>query len=138
MGDRVLALLPVPGNTHQAPNSLKRKNNLNYVTATPDRSKTKQLCHVNMLKPYNERKEVISDKYQQCTKWSKRVGDPKDEEWKASHHCKINHEGSANSMETVATRGLKYKHMLGDGDSSTYNAIVKSKPYGDECIPKKA
>ncbi|CAB4016723.1 Hypothetical predicted protein [Paramuricea clavata] len=27
--------------------------------------------------------------------------------------------------------------MLGDGDSSTYNKIVQSKPYGDECIPNK-
>ena len=27
--------------------------------------------------------------------------------------------------------------MLGDGDSSTYNSIVSSKPYGEECVPKK-
>jgi hypothetical protein len=27
--------------------------------------------------------------------------------------------------------------MIGDGDSSTYNKIVESKPYGDECIPNK-
>ena len=27
--------------------------------------------------------------------------------------------------------------MLGDGDSSTYNAIVESKPYGDNCTPNK-
>lgn len=61
--------------------------------------------------------------------------------------CKINHAGSAGSMETTGalrifersftTRGLKYKDMLGDGDSSTYNAIVQSKPYGDDCIPNK-
>lgn len=86
--------------------------------------------------------EVISDKWQ---KWQKKENDPRYEEWKANHNCKINHTGSANSMETVGairmfersyvTQGLKYKDMLGDGDSSTYNTVVASKPYGDECIP---
>ena len=75
------------------------------------------------------------------------TSDPKYNEWKAGHQCKINHEGSANSMETsgavrifersFVTRGLKYKDMLGDGDSSTYNAIVGRKPYRVECIPNK-
>ena len=27
--------------------------------------------------------------------------------------------------------------MLGDGDPSTYNCIVESKPYGDDHIPSK-
>ena len=27
--------------------------------------------------------------------------------------------------------------MRGDGDSSTYNAIVERKPYGEECIPNR-
>ncbi len=91
--------------------------------------------------------EVISDKCQQCQKWQKRENEPGYEEWKANHQCKINHTGSANSMETVGavrilersyiTRGLKYKDMLGDGDSSTYNSIVSSRPYGEECVPKK-
>lgn len=36
---------------------------------------------------------------------------------------------------SYVTQGLKYKDMLGDGDSSTYNTVVASKPYGDECIP---
>lgn len=38
---------------------------------------------------------------------------------------------------SLTTRGLKYKDMLGDGDSSTYNSIVEGTPYGDVCIPKK-
>ena len=33
--------------------------------------------------------------------------------------------------------GLKYKNVLGDSDSSTYNNIVESKPYDEECIPNK-
>ena len=77
----------------------------------------------------------------------KRVNDVKYPEWKTSHQCKINHTGSANSMEaagalrmferSLVSRGLKYKNMLGDGDSSTYNNIVESKPNGEERISSK-
>jgi hypothetical protein len=91
--------------------------------------------------------EVMSDKCKGCQNWRKKVNHPKYEEWKANHKCKINHTGSAGSMETAGAvrifqrsfvqRGLKYKNMLGDGDSSTYNAIVENKPYGDDCIPNK-
>ena len=91
--------------------------------------------------------EILSDKCQQCQKWQAKTNDPKYHEWKASHNCKVNHTGSANSMETVgalrifersvATRGLIYKDMLGDGDSATYNTIVENKPYGEDCIPNK-
>ena len=91
--------------------------------------------------------EILSDKCQACQKWQNRKGDPKYEEWNANHRCKINHTGSANSMEMVGakrifersyvTRGLRYTKMLGDGDSSTYNSIVESKPYGDDHIPNK-
>jgi hypothetical protein len=38
---------------------------------------------------------------------------------------------------SCATKGLKYKDMLGDGDSSTYSAILERKPYGEDCIPIK-
>ena len=38
---------------------------------------------------------------------------------------------------SVSTRGLKYRDVLGDGDSSTYNNIVARQPYGEECIPNK-
>ena len=61
---------------------------------------------------------------------------PKYHECKATHQCKINHIGSSGSMETagalgifeisVVTRELKYKDMLGDGDSSSYSAVVAS------------
>ena len=91
--------------------------------------------------------EILCDKSQQCQKWQAKTNDPKHHEWKASHNCKVNHTGSANSMETVgalriferplATKGLKYKDMLGDGDSAIYNTIVENKPYGEDCIPNK-
>jgi hypothetical protein len=58
-------------------------------------------------------------------KWQNKLDDPNYKEWKASHKCKINRKGSANSMETagafirifersLATKGLKYKDMLGE------------------------
>ena len=60
-GDKVLALLPVPGRPLQAryfgPYIVDKKmSDLNYVLQTPDRRKQKQLCHINMLKPYYTRK----------------------------------------------------------------------------------
>ena len=63
-GDKVLALVPVTGNTLQAryfgPYLIEKKeNDLNYVIITPDRRKSKQLFLVNMLKPYLERKSGV-------------------------------------------------------------------------------
>ena len=54
-GDRVLALLPIPGKPLQAryygPYTVdKQISDVNYIVNTPGRRKQKQLCHVNMLK----------------------------------------------------------------------------------------
>ena len=59
-GQKVLALLPVPGNPLNSrffgPSVIQKKLiDLNYVVVTPERRKQTQLCHVNMLKPYVER-----------------------------------------------------------------------------------
>jgi hypothetical protein len=59
-GDQVLALLPIPGRPLQAryfgPYTVDKKiSGVNYVINTPDRRKSQQLCHVNMLKQYFER-----------------------------------------------------------------------------------
>ena len=53
-------VLPVQGNSLQARyhglyKVLYRVGDLNYVIETPDRRKSTQLCHVNMVKPYFER-----------------------------------------------------------------------------------
>ena len=45
--------------------------------------------------------EILSDKCKACQKWNKKTNDPKYEEWKANHQCKINHVGSANGMEAA-------------------------------------
>ena len=59
-GDKVLALLPIPGNPLQAryfgPYVVEKKlSDLNYIIQTPGRRKRTQLCHVNMLKLYIDR-----------------------------------------------------------------------------------
>ncbi|KAG1664755.1 hypothetical protein GQR58_019691 [Nymphon striatum] len=60
VGDKVLSLLPIPGSSLQAkyhgPYTIdKRLSELNYIINTPDRRKSEQLCHINMLKPYIDR-----------------------------------------------------------------------------------
>uniref|UniRef100_A0A674PAM1 Gypsy retrotransposon integrase-like protein 1 n=1 Tax=Takifugu rubripes TaxID=31033 RepID=A0A674PAM1_TAKRU len=59
-GDRVLALLPIPGSPFEArfsgPYTIKRKtSDTDYLLATPDCRRSTQLCHVNLLKPYYDR-----------------------------------------------------------------------------------
>jgi hypothetical protein len=63
-------------------------------------------------------------------------------EWYTQHEpdCTLNHEGSPQSMESkgavilfnrsVNTHGLRYKYFIGDGDSKSYNSVVKAAPYG--------
>ncbi len=64
-GDKVLALFPVLGNPLQAkysgPYEIETKlGDLNYVIKTPGRRKSRQLCHVNMLKEYKERNDTAN------------------------------------------------------------------------------
>ena len=64
-GDKVLALLPIPGRPLQAryfgPYTINKKtSDLNYIINTPGRRKNKQMCHVNMLKQYFDRDSSIS------------------------------------------------------------------------------
>ena len=65
-GDKVLALLPIPGHPLQAryfgPYTVDKKlSDINYIVNTPGRRKQKELCHINMLKKYIDRdSNVIS------------------------------------------------------------------------------
>ena len=64
-GDKVLALLPIPGRPLQTryfgPYTIDKKtSDLNYIINTPGRRKNKQMCHVNMLKQYFDRDSSIS------------------------------------------------------------------------------
>ncbi|ELU11566.1 hypothetical protein CAPTEDRAFT_193814 [Capitella teleta] len=68
--------------------------------------------------------------------------DPKYLKWKENHHCEMNHDGSANSME-VASAGvlcqwsiekyrLRYKTILCDGDAKTLATLNKKQVYGPD------
>ena len=59
-GDKVLALLPIPGRPLQARyfglyTVENKASDLNYIITTSDRRKQNQLCHINMLKEYVDR-----------------------------------------------------------------------------------
>ena len=59
-GQSVLVLLPVPGKPLRARYFSqylidKKLSDLNYIIITPDRRKQKQLCHINIPKPYLDR-----------------------------------------------------------------------------------
>ena len=63
-GDKVLALLPIPGRPLQAryygPYTVDKKLcDVNYIVNTPGRRKRKQLCHINMLKKYIDRDSSV-------------------------------------------------------------------------------
>ena len=62
-GENVLVLLPSHGNPLSASYFglyiiLRKIYDLNYIVKTPDGRKPKQMCHVNMLKPYYSRDQL--------------------------------------------------------------------------------
>ena len=64
-GNKVLILMPMPGNALQAkymgPYLVeKRMSELVYAVITPDRRKSKQICHINMLKPFYDREQIVA------------------------------------------------------------------------------
>ena len=61
-GDKVLVLFPIPGHPLQAryhgPCEVESKvGEVDYIIKTPGRRKSRQLCHINMLKEYVERSD---------------------------------------------------------------------------------
>ena len=67
VGEKVLALLPIPKSPLQArfcrPYLITRKaSDVNYIIHTPDRRKSQRFCHVNMLKKYHEREKNVNIK----------------------------------------------------------------------------
>ncbi|XP_068213400.1 uncharacterized protein [Palaemon carinicauda] len=63
-GDRVLVLLPMPGNPLKARFSgpwkvLKKLNDVNYLIETPERRRKTQIFHITMLKPFVSREVEV-------------------------------------------------------------------------------
>ncbi|KAK4290786.1 hypothetical protein Pmani_036345 [Petrolisthes manimaculis] len=94
-------------------------------------------------------REVISNFCQVCSSREKRQL-PATPEWMARHasSCNRNYTGTSASMGTEAARrlwsrstqlGLRYTTYVGDGDSSTYQAVQQLNPYDvpvrkEECV----
>ena len=78
-GDQILALLPVISSPFQAQFTgpftvLCQLSDQNYLLSTPGHSKSTQLCHVNLLKPYyNYTRQVYTSKGEEQTRTSKAV-----------------------------------------------------------------
>jgi len=64
---KVMVLLPIPGNPMHAKCHavLEQIGPVDYVIATPDRRKTKRVCHVNLLKKYFERSSRLEPQVEQ-------------------------------------------------------------------------
>ena len=90
---------------------------------------------------------VMSKKCKLCQIWNKKKRSPEYDIWKTEHKCSINHKGSAGSMESAGdieifqwsmnNHNLRYNSYIGDGDSSSCNKVVQSKPYGKTFIINK-
>lgn len=83
-----------------------------------------------------------------CKMWKGKENSSEYEIWKLGHYCQINHDRSSGAMEStgavdifsrsVSQNNLIYKEYLGDGDTSSFADVVKSKPYeAYDVIPVK-
>ena len=76
-----------------------------------------------------------------CQIWERREGSTEYNNWKLTHICSINHIGSSGSMEaagaieifrrSIEKNNLIYSEYLGDGDTSSFKAVVDSNTYKD-------
>ena len=91
---------------------------------------------------------VLSKHCKQCQIWESRQGTQEYNNWKETHNCSVNHTASSGAMEaagaielfrrSVEKNNLIYNEYLGDGDTSSFKAVVDSKPYEEYNInPKK-
>ena len=135
-GDKVLVLFPVPKQPLQAKYSgpyeiLQNVSDVNYIVKTPDRRKSKQLCHINMIKAYNAPQ---SDDSQSVLLVSP-AGDKSSESdtslevplfdirlhnsYVLHHlHSKLNHL-QQNEQETLSNLIIQYNHLFPDVPSRT-------------------
>ncbi|KAF5292866.1 hypothetical protein FQR65_LT11118 [Abscondita terminalis] len=113
----------------------KRSYKTNYAASSGVAAiigvKTKQILYVG-----------IKNKYcQYCEKYVRSKKDIPE------HKCYKNWDGTSTAMEaqvildgfscSVEMHGLKYKQLIGDGDSSVYNKIKNNKPYGPNFFIEK-
>ena len=81
---------------------------------------------------------------QACKKWEDKSHSSVEYlEWFSKHAetCKLNHQGSAQSMEAAGAlmvyrrsmeNKVRYNPFVGDGDSKSFKTVSKEKPYGQD------
>lgn len=82
--------------------------------------------------------DVMAKVCKKCESWKKGFDTAEYELWKMEHNCMSNHTGSSGSMEpagavrmfqrSMEKHQLRYTQYLGDGDSSSYKAVLDSQP----------
>ena len=134
-GEKVLVFLPVVGSQLQAryhgPYIISRKvSDLNYVVETPDRRKSCQFCHVNMMKKYFTRSDEshpvgmsVSEGYDQTMELDI-VNDEISMSFEDNAYLlnnidvKLNHLDDQQAAELKSLL-LKYKHLFAEVPSQT-------------------
>ena len=90
---------------------------------------------------------VMSKFCKSCQHWSDKKDHPANEKWAATHVCMKNHTKSSGAMESLGAisifqrsidkHNLRYLDYIGDGDSSSFQEVENSKPYGSDILIRK-
>lgn len=143
-GDKVLVFLPVPGQPLQAkycgPYEIETKiNDLNYIVKTPGRRKQNRVCHVNMLKPYFERKNECESKIVATLAnagGSQRTHDKQDVDQSFSFET-LKQPVKLNNSDILANLDSKMAHLTFDQREKLKNLVFSFKNICPD-VPNKA
>ena len=90
---------------------------------------------------------VLSKYCKGCAMWKGKKNKPGFLNWQTNQICQANHKKSSGSMEaagailmfsrSIKNYGLRYTSYIGDGDTSSFNEVKSSKPYGEEITIEK-
>ena len=85
--------------------------------------------------------ESLNKVCHKCARYANRDSDDY-QNFMANHQCKANYDGSAASMEptgikrmyqrSISSKKLRYTEYVGDGDTSSFNSVIKDHPYGPQ------
>uniref|UniRef100_A0A8W8MZ15 Integrase catalytic domain-containing protein n=1 Tax=Magallana gigas TaxID=29159 RepID=A0A8W8MZ15_MAGGI len=110
-GDKVLVLLPIPGQPLRAkyfgPFEVEQKvNDVNYIIKTPGRRKSKQLCHINMIKQYHDRQDPHYCKSEQVVASNSSITYTTNQNW-----CHDQSTPKLKNSDILANLKLKLAHL---------------------------
>ena len=129
-GDTVLVLLPVQGNRLQARyhgsyKVLKRVGDLDYVIETPDRRKSTQQCHINIVKPYFERGVKKSVMFTDSN--VENDSNQEHEEWSDTPYIYAKYKITSSNSETLADLETELNHVPPDKRILLIDLLLKYK-----------